>query len=58
MSEENVNVAKALFPAPLDVAAVFATEEALDAARLQFEHLVDPGLEIVALARALPPKKK
>jgi len=47
MSKENVEVAKALFPAPLDLAAVFATSEALDAARLHFEHLVDPSFVTV-----------
>ena len=47
MSEKHLEVARALFPAPLDLAAVFANTEALDAARLQFEHVVDPDFVTV-----------
>ena len=47
MSETNVDVARALFPAPLDLTAVFATPGALDAARHEFEPLVDPDFVTV-----------
>jgi len=47
MSEENVNVAKALFPDRLDLTAVFASPEALNAARVQVEALVHPDFVTV-----------
>ncbi len=54
MSQHNVEVANALLPAPLDLVAVFATTEALDGARTQFEHLIDPHLVTVHDPSAAP----
>jgi ketosteroid isomerase-like protein len=53
MSEENVEVAKALFPAPWDMTALFATPKALNAARAQFEPLVQPDFVTVHDPKAI-----
>ena len=52
MSQENLEVAKALYPGPLDLTAIFATPEALDVARNQFEPLVHPDFVTIHDPRA------
>jgi hypothetical protein len=47
MSEENVEIAKALFPGPIDVTAMFGSEEAINAARALYEPLVQPDFVTV-----------
>ncbi len=54
MSEENLEVVKSLLPAPIDLAEVFATEETIDAIRLQFESLVQPDFVTVHDPKAVP----
>ncbi len=52
MSEANLEAAKALFAAPIDMTAAIATPEALDAARGHFESLFHPEFETVHDPRA------
>ena len=53
MSQENVEVAKALYPGgSLDLTAIFATPEALDAARSQLKPLVHPDFVTIHDPRA------
>jgi hypothetical protein len=47
MSRENVETAKMIYPGPLDLTAIFASSEALDAARAQLEPLFEPNFETV-----------
>jgi hypothetical protein len=47
MSEENVEVARRLYPGPIDVAATLADREALATVRAAFEPLVHPDFETV-----------
>jgi len=53
MSDENLKTAKALFAAPIDLAAVFAMPETLDAARAHFEPLFHADFETVHDPRAV-----
>ena len=52
MSEANLETAKALFAAPIDMCAAFATPATLDAARAHFEPLFHPDFETVHDPRA------
>jgi hypothetical protein len=47
MSDKNIELAKTLFPGPLDVTTLFETEEALAAARALYEPLMQPGFVTV-----------
>jgi len=47
MSQENVETARTIYPGPLDLAAIFASPEALDAARAQLEPFFEPDFETV-----------
>ncbi len=47
MSRENVETARTIYPGPLDLTAIFASPEALDAARAQLESFVEPDFETV-----------
>jgi hypothetical protein len=48
MSEENVELARRLYPERMDLAATFADSEALEAVQAAFKPLVHPEFEIVA----------
>ena len=52
MSEENVEIAKALYPGVLDLTTILATPEALDAALSHYEPLVHPDFVTVHDPRA------
>ena len=52
MSEENVEIAKTIYPGPLDLAAILTTPDALDAARAQFEPLFHPDFKTIHDPRA------
>jgi hypothetical protein len=47
MSRENVEIARRLYPGPIDVAATLADREALATVRAAFEPLVHPDFETV-----------
>jgi hypothetical protein len=48
MSEENVEIARRIYPTRIDLAPVFANPKALAALRAEYEPLVDPEFETVA----------
>jgi hypothetical protein len=48
MSQENVEMARRIYPTGIDLAAAFANPEALTALRTEYEPLVDPEFETVA----------
>jgi ketosteroid isomerase-like protein len=54
MSEENVELAKALLPAPLDLTAAFASPEAIDAMRAHYEPFVQADFATIHDPRAVP----
>jgi SnoaL-like protein len=54
MAEENLDVLRALFPAPIDLCAVFAAPELIEAMRSQFEPLFQPDFKTVHDPKAVP----
>jgi hypothetical protein len=54
MSQKNVEVARRLFPGPVDLVAILADPERFEATRLVFEPLVHPDFETVRAPVAIP----
>jgi len=54
MSGENVDMVRQLFPAGMDLAAVFADADSLEAARAVYESSFDPAVETVVDPVAAP----